>query len=195
MHRDYPGHNGPVHTAAKAARRSELTAARLARPAEAIETARRAVCAAVLSRCVDAGWGCVGAYVPLRSEPGSTELLDGLIRAGVRVLVPVLLADLDLDWAEWDAATHEPGGPALGLTAIAAADALLVPALAVARDGTRLGRGGGSYDRALRRAPAGIPLVALLFDGELVDELPSDDWDMPVTVVVTPAGWQELPLA
>ena len=63
----------------------------------------------------------------------------------------------------------------------------------MARDGTRLGRGGGSYDRVLRRIPAGIPVAALLFEGELVDELPSDDWDMPVTAVVTPAGWYELP--
>jgi 5-formyltetrahydrofolate cyclo-ligase len=83
----------------------------------------------------------------------------------------------------------------LGLAAIGQADALLVPALAVARDGTRLGRGGGSYDRALRRAPADIPVAALLFEGELVDELPSEDWDMPVTAVVSPTGWYELPRA
>jgi 5-formyltetrahydrofolate cyclo-ligase len=192
MHRDYPGHNGPVHNAAKASRRRDLTAARLARPSDAIEAARGDVCAAVLERCAEAGWRCVGAYVPLRSEPGSIALLDRLTRAGVRVLVPVLLADRDLDWAEWDATTHE-AGRILGVAAIGQADALLVPALAVARDGTRLGRGGGSYDRVLRRTTAGIPVAALLFDGELVDDLPSDDWDMPVTAVVTPAGWYELP--
>ena len=57
----------------------------------------------------------------------------------------------------------------LGAAAIAEADTVFVPALAVARDGNRLGRGGGSYDRALRRVPAGVPVVALLFDDELVD--------------------------
>jgi 5-formyltetrahydrofolate cyclo-ligase len=181
-----------VHSAAKVSRRRDLTAARLARPADAIEAARRDVCAAVLEHCAAAVWRCVGAYVPMRSEPGSTALLDELTRAGVRVLVPVLLADRDLDWAEWDATTRG-AGPTLGVAAISQADALLVPALAVARDGTRLGRGGGSYDRVLQRAPAGIPVAALLFEGELVDELPSDDWDMPVTAVVSPTGWHELP--
>lgn len=192
MHRDYPGHNGPVHRAAKDSRRRELSAARLARPAEAIETARERVRAAVLDRCQAVGWGCVAGYVPLRTEPGSTELLDALSRAGVRVLVPVLLADRDLDWAEWDVAA-QASGPALGVAAIAQADALLVPALAVASDGTRLGRGGGSYDRALQRVPARAALAALLYDGELVDELPHDEWDVPVTAVVTPSGWYELP--
>jgi hypothetical protein len=41
-----------------------------------------------------------------------------------------------------------------------------VPALAVGRDGTRLGRGGGSYDRALARVGAAIQTVALLYPGE-----------------------------
>jgi 5-formyltetrahydrofolate cyclo-ligase len=70
---------------------------------------------------------------------------------------------------------------------------VLVPALAVARDGVRLGRGGGSYDRALARVAPGTPRVALLFDGELVDALPADPWDVPVTDAVTPAGWRALP--
>jgi len=130
----------------------------------------------------------------LRTEPGSTALLDALTGHGVLVLVPVLLADRDLDWAVWDAAGQRPG-PRVGVGAIARADALLVPALAVARDGTRLGRGGGSYDRALRRVPAGVPVAALLYDGELVEALPKDDWDVPVTAVVTPAGWQDLAMA
>jgi 5-formyltetrahydrofolate cyclo-ligase len=193
MHRDYPGHNGPVQSEAKVSRRRDLTAARRARPAAVIEEARRDVRVAVLERCAAVGWRCVGAYVPLRSEPGSTALLDELTRAGVRVLVPVLLADRDLDWAEWDATTQQAGAT-LGIAAVGQADALLVPALAVARDGTRLGRGGGSYDRALRRTRANIPVAALLFDGEIVDELPSDEWDMPVSAAVTPTGWYELPL-
>lgn len=132
--------------------------------------------------------------MPLRTEPGSTALLDALAGRGVRVLVPVLLADNDLDWAEWDVAAQQ-GGASVGVGSIARADALVVPALAVAGDGTRLGRGGGSYDRALRRVPAGVPVAALLYDGELVGSLPRDDWDVPVTAVVTPAGWRDLPPA
>jgi 5-formyltetrahydrofolate cyclo-ligase len=87
----------------------------------------------------------------------------------------------------------EPLGPRLGPTALRTADVVVVPALAVARDGVRLGRGGGYYDRALQYARSDAVLVALVFDDELLDELPSEQHDRRVTAVVTPSGgWQEL---
>ena len=52
---------------------------------------------------------------------------------------------------------------------------VLVPALAVDRTGMRLGRGGGSYDRALGRVPVGTFVCALLYDGEVLDRVPHDD--------------------
>lgn len=180
-----------MHAAEKAALREQLTAARGARAADEIERARADVRAAVLARAATAGWRCVAGYVPLRTEPGSLELLSELTRLGVLVLVPVLLADRDLDWAPWDADAGAPGA-ALGRDTIAGADAVLVPALAVAANGVRIGRGGGSYDRALPRARQDATVAALLFDGELVAELPREEWDRPVTAVVTPAGWREL---
>lgn len=143
--------------------------------------------AAVLDRVGAAGWTAVAAYLPLRTEPGSHELLDALVRRGIRVLVPVTLPDHDLDWVQL------PGDVPLGRNAIAAADAVLVPALAVGADGTRLGRGGGSYDRALARVPAGVPIAALLYDGEVLVQVPGEAWDLPVTAVVTPSGgWRDL---
>jgi 5-formyltetrahydrofolate cyclo-ligase len=70
---------------------------------------------------------------------------------------------------------------------------VVVPALAVARDGARLGRGGGYYDRALQHVRADAVLVALVFDDELLDELPVEAHDQPVSAVVTPSGgWQDL---
>ncbi|HEY8300378.1 MAG TPA: 5-formyltetrahydrofolate cyclo-ligase [Jatrophihabitans sp.] len=167
--------------------REELLQERRALLPEAIEAARAAVCAAVLERAGAAGWTAVAAYLPLRTEPGSPELLDGLVRRGLRVLVPVTLPDHDLDWVQL------PGDVPLGRDAIAGVDALLVPALAVGADGTRLGRGGGSYDRALARVPAGVPIAALLYDGELLAHVPSQAWDLPVTATVRPSyGWQDL---
>ena len=100
------------------------------------------------------------------------------------MLVPHTLADRDLDWHRWRDATP------LGVDAIGRADAVLVPALAVARDGTRLGRGGGSYDRALPRTAA--VRVALLYEDELVPTLPRAPWDVPVHAAVRPSGWTEL---
>jgi 5-formyltetrahydrofolate cyclo-ligase len=132
----------------------------------------------------------VACYEPLASEPGSIELLVELHRAGYEVIVPITQQDKDLDWAVWTL-TRQARRP-LGLSAIATASVVFVPAFAVDRQGHRLGRGGGSYDRALTRVRPQTPLVALLFDGELIDDVPVADWDLPVTAVITPQGWQEV---
>jgi 5-formyltetrahydrofolate cyclo-ligase len=127
--------------------------------------------------------------VPFGAEPGSLELLRELSEGDRQVLVPIVLPDCDLDWALWDDGAT---GPGLGRDAVVSADAVLVPALAVAQDGTRLGRGGGSYDRALARLPPATVVAALLYEDEVVPELPREVWDRPVTAVVTPSGWREL---
>jgi 5-formyltetrahydrofolate cyclo-ligase len=124
----------------------------------------------------------IASYVPMSTEPGLAP------RPGW--LLPVLLPDGDLDWALFDgplttAAVQEPTGPRLGVEAIASCDLVLVPALLVDRRGNRLGRGGGSYDRALVRA-TGLT-VALLHDGELVEELPAEAHDVPVRAAATPS--------
>lgn len=172
----------------KPALRADLLARRAARSGDELAAARSAIAHAVLTRARGRGWRTVAAYRPLRTEPGSTELLDGLVSLGLTVLVPVLLDDLDLGWS-----LYGDDQPDLGVDAIQRADALLVPALAVDRTGVRLGRGGGSYDRALARVGAGVPLAALLFDGEILDRLPREAWDRPVTAVVTPQGWLDVP--
>jgi len=177
----------PDHTSEKDDLRAELLQLRRNRTLEEIEAARAAVRSAVLARHQIERWATVAAYRPLRSEPGSPELLAELVGRGVRVLVPVTLPDNELDWVAL------PGDEPLTVDAIATADAVLVPALAVGPDGTRLGRGGGSYDRALTRARPGTTVAALLYDGELVAHVPRDGWDKPVTAHVTPAlGWVDL---
>jgi 5-formyltetrahydrofolate cyclo-ligase len=69
---------------------------------------------------------------------------------------------------------------------VARADAVLVPALAVDSAGRRLGRGGGSYDRALARVGPLIPLIALIYNDELVEHVPTAPHDIPVRAAVTP---------
>jgi 5-formyltetrahydrofolate cyclo-ligase len=131
----------------------------------------------------------IAVYEPLPNEPGSIELLLILHRSGHEVVVPMTQPDDDLDWGAWTL-SREARVP-LGLSAIAEADLIFVPALAVGPNGERLGRGGGSYDRALARVGPGIPIVALLFEGELVKAVPTDEWDIPVSAAVTPSGWQD----
>lgn len=173
--------------------RSRILAARSARSTAEIDAARQGVRSVVLAHVAAHGAAvrCVAAYLPLRTEPGSIELLDALVAAGLRVLVPLLLADRDLDWTNWAGSSSEPA-EALGVDAIRAADLVLVPALAVDARGARLGRGGGSYDRALARVGPDVPIAALLYSGEVLDAVPTDPWDRPVTAAATPAGWIEL---
>jgi 5-formyltetrahydrofolate cyclo-ligase len=88
---------------------------------------------------------------------------------------------------------REPTGPPLGITVIATAVLVLVPALAVDRRGIRLGRGGGHYDRTLPLARSGTPLVAIVRDDEVLASLPAEPHDFPVTAALTP-GRGLLPL-
>jgi 5-formyltetrahydrofolate cyclo-ligase len=173
-----------VTSGSKRELRARLLAARRALSPEQIAAARAGVRGHVLSRFGSARR--VAAYRPLRTEPGSVELLDGLVARGAWVLVPVLLDDRDLDWAPW------PSGAPLGVEAIASVEVALVPALAVSQRGVRLGRAGGSYDRALTRVRPGVPIVALVYDDEILAEVPSDPWDVPVTAAITPSGWHAL---
>ncbi|GAB2610260.1 hypothetical protein Aab01nite_24450 [Paractinoplanes abujensis] len=140
----------------------------------------------------------VAAYVPVGREPGGPGLVPSLA-AHARVLLPVLLPDNDLDWAAYPSATpsrlvdgphglREPDSPRLGVTAVTEARIVFVPALAVDRRGVRMGRGGGSYDRALARLSADTYVVALLHDGELLDHVPSEPHDRPVHAAITPGG-------
>lgn len=125
-------------------------------------------------------------YRALPTEPPTDALAAMLHARGVSVIVPEMLPDRDLDWHELRADGTE--GPGLGLTAIAAARVVLMPALAVDHSGTRLGQGGGSYDRALARRRADAVLVAIVNDEEYAAwPLPSDAHDVRVNAVITPS--------
>lgn len=176
--------------AVKRSLRRGFSTARSELPAADLDAARQAVRAVVLARFDDDAvtgkrWRNVFAYEPMPREPGSPELLQALSSRGCTVYVPVLLADRDLDWKQWKTPQ------ALGVDAMSRADVVIVPALAVDRRGVRLGRGGGSYDRALAQAPAEALVVALLHRRELIAQLPAQPWDVPVAAVAAPDGWTD----
>ena len=123
----------------------------------------------------------VAAYESRLTEPPTHVLIDRLAAAGYEVVVPITLADLDLDWRV--AGSSDP----LGLNAIHDAVVVVAPALAADRGGGRLGQGGGSYDRALARRDPHALVVVLLHEGELLPagNVPVDAHDVPVDVAVT----------
>jgi 5-formyltetrahydrofolate cyclo-ligase len=192
-----PGTGGTPVAIAKEELRARVLAARRGMAPADRAVAAAALTAAVLNLPEVRPARTIASYLSIGSEPSTAELVDVLRSRDVRVLVPVLRADLDLDWAIYETRAGlspgerglwKPEGASLGVTAVAQADMLVVPALAVDAAGTRLGRGGGSYDRALARLPRGRPVVALLYEGELLPAVPAEAHDRAVTVVVTPSG-------
>jgi len=199
----------------KATLRSRLLHARSRLAPERRVAAGRALGDALCALPEVTGAATLAAYVPVGTEPGPRELAreladagagfgagDGVSRGGPsgsgrRVLLPVLLPDDDLDWALYEGpdslvpagrGLREPLGRRLGPGGVRDADVVVVPGLAVDHRGMRLGRGGGSYDRALARVPASAVTIVLLYDDEVVDVVPAEPHDRPVDIAVTPAA-------
>jgi 5-formyltetrahydrofolate cyclo-ligase len=189
---EVPGGGVP---AAKAALRRQLAAARARLTGAERAAAGHAVREAVLALPETQMAGTAAAYYSVGTEPDTRGLVYALWKRGSYVLLPVLLPGGDLDWASYEGpdslvpgprGTLQPAEPPRGTAAVASADLVIVPALAVDRRGIRLGRGGGSYDRALARVGGPVPTVALLYDGELLDEVPSGPHDLPVRMIARP---------
>jgi len=124
----------------------------------------------------------VALYLSFATEPGTGPLIQWLADQRVRALAPTLLPDADLGWMDL------PDGHPLGLDAIIDAGVILVPALAVDLRGHRLGRGGGSYDRALTRVRPGQTVLAVVHDDEVLGAVPHESHDRIVDGALTPSG-------
>ncbi|MBQ0966414.1 5-formyltetrahydrofolate cyclo-ligase [Streptomyces sp. AD681] len=197
-------HPGPVDEPDKRTLRRDFLAARNRLTPDDVREAAEALAGRALGLPEVAGAHAVAAYVSVGAEPGTLALLDALRARGVRVLLPALLPDNDLDWGEYTGEgslarvrhggrmeLFEPAGERLGPDAVTRADVVLLPGVAVDGRGLRLGRGGGSYDRVLARlAAAGArpALLVLLYDREVVARVPAEPHDRPVDAVVTPSG-------
>jgi 5-formyltetrahydrofolate cyclo-ligase len=191
---------GSASAVAKIALRDRIRTTRHRKSLLEVGEAARGLAEVVLARPEVRRAATVAAYVSIGSEPGTGALLDGLTAAGKRVILPVVQPDLDLDWGTWRGSTAlvparmgllEPVDR-LGLDAIATADLVLAPGLAVSATGDRLGLGGGCYDRALGRVPVGTPVAILLYDDEVGLDVPVDPHDRPVTAAATPTRWLTL---
>lgn len=136
------------------------------------------------------------AFVSMRTEVQTEALVEAARAAGKRVAAPVMAASFDaLDVREWRAEDElEESGMMFRQPPAEAPDVareeidlVLVPALAVDGRGHRIGYGKGFYDRLLPRLPR-ARRVAVLFEFELVAEVPERPGDEPVDVVVTDAA-------
>ena len=64
---------------------------------------------------------------------------------------------------------------------------MVMPALAVDVQGHRLGRGGGYYDRQLEKLSPDLKTVAVVFDSEILEFIPTEEHDKTVQFAVSPS--------
>jgi len=188
-----------VTTATKAGLRSALLVARQAVPRDVHRSEAKQLCGRLGDLVV--GFQTVCAYLPVGAEPGSPEMVDRLHELCATVLLPVTRTGADdehlaLWWARYIPGDlisarfglREPARGWLKPSTVARAGVVLVPALAVDHTGVRLGRGGGFYDRSLALCAPGTRLVAVVRDEEVVESLPAEPHDVPMTHALTPGN-------
>lgn len=142
----------------------------------------------------------IACYANRAEEPSTIEVRRALKQAGARVLLPRIEGE-DLVWCLDDDATMATNSLGIDEPVGEPTDeqpaAWIIPALAIDQDGFRLGQGGGFYDRALQDLPEDGrgPIIALVFEDEIVQAVPREDHDIPVDIVVTPerVRWLAMP--
>lgn len=180
---------------AKRALRAELRERRQMLSSQAREQAEAGIHAQLDALVDQLGVRSMSCFLSTTSEPGTRSFVTDAVARGIRVLLPVTRADGLLDWAvatpDGDIAEGmfglpEPVGELLGPIAVNDVDLLVIPAAAVDGSGMRLGWGRGFFDKTLGSMERCPPVYAVVFDSEVLDEVPSDLHDQPVTGVVTP---------
>ena len=136
----------------------------------------------------------IACYLSTTAEPDTRPFLNWAHRQGIRVLLPITREDGLLDWTTGDGESEteglygmpEPVGDLLGPIAINDVDLIVIPAAAVDSTGMRMGWGRGYFDKTLGSMEKCPPVYAVLFDAELVDDVPREKHDQPVDGAVTP---------
>jgi 5-formyltetrahydrofolate cyclo-ligase len=140
----------------------------------------------------------VASYVSWATEPDTRLINETALTLGKTLLCPAASAKPARASAQparasatpaWTRTTPDRRSTEAAAEDLAEADLIIVPALLIDAQGTRLGRGLGWYDRALRAAKPGAAIMALLFDEEFSEQtIPREPHDFPVNLAVLPGG-------
>lgn len=180
---------------AKRALRAEIRERRQLLSEQARESAADGIQAQLDALVDELGVRSMSCFLSTTAEPGTRAFVTDAVARGIRILLPVTRTDGLLDWAvatdDGDIAEGmyglpEPVGELLGPIAVNDVDLLVIPAAAVDPTGMRLGWGRGFFDKTLGSMQRCPPVYAVVYDSEVLDEVPSDVHDQPVTGIVTP---------
>ena len=145
-------------------------------------------------------------YSPLKGEPDPQILLQVLFSRGVKVFLPRVMPDETLQFYAqnprdslqdkdfYGIPVPDQGSEVLAWSPPPGRGVVLVPGLAFDLKGNRLGRGKGFYDRFLSRLPEGWITLGLAHDFQIIDNIPTDPWDIQVSGLVLTGGGLIYPL-
>ena len=128
-------------------------------------------------------------YLPYNQEVRTVPILQKALSDGKRVAVPKVYGDtMRFLWLEDLSRVEksEMGIPEPIADEPVADDPtalVLMPGVAFTKKGERIGYGGGYYDRFLAAEP-NHPTVALCYEFQMVEDLPTEEFDIPVDTVL-----------
>ncbi|HVM95601.1 MAG TPA: 5-formyltetrahydrofolate cyclo-ligase [Candidatus Acidoferrales bacterium] len=174
----------------KSAVRRELRAIRRGLAAGVVEAAGSAVVVSLRGSQRYRNARSVIGYLSNENEVPVSGLFPEIIESGRLLFLPASNSRQSLKrWRPGDPLAKGPGGvlePVGGDSASPASPTLaLVPLVGWDLDGTRLGRGGGFYDRLFREMREGVYRVGVGYEFQCWPSLPSDPWDVKLHSVIT----------
>ena len=174
----------------KGSLRTALRAERSARSPEEVDGASRAICAALLDLSSVGHARHLAVYVASPGEIDPLDVVQAAMARGQVVYFPRVVGP-GLEFLSGPLTALRSGAyglpePSEGRRLdVSSPDVVfLVPGLGFDPVGTRLGRGGGHYDRALAEYPAALR-IGLACDAQIRSSLPREPWDQPMDAVVT----------
>lgn len=187
----------PLHTA-KATLRQQVRAQLNATTPAQREAASREICSRLRQQAIWQSAGSILFFAPLPAEPDIWPLVAESLAVRKTVALPRFssersgyvagqVRDLERDIRIGKFQIREPGG-ACPEVALSRFDLILVPGVAFDHKGRRLGRGQGYYDRWLRDA-RGATLCGMAFEEQWLEEIPAEEHDITMQLVVTPTGF------
>lgn len=137
----------------------------------------------------------IAGYMPIRTEVSPLATMAALSDAGKRICVPVITGEQQpLEFHEWTPTSDMVDGPFGAMVPRSGErlipDVLIMPLVAFDKTGTRLGYGGGFYDRSLAQIAAKkqVRAVGFAYAAQELDVLPKEPTDWPLDAIVTEMG-------